>query len=378
MAVNRESFTDPKDSHAVARRKKTARISLKDIADELGISTTAASFALNDKPGVSQETKKRVKAAASRLGWSPVYAAQALSSSRTMTIGFSPAQARTNFQNESFMLHFMAGIHSSLSRRRYGLLFRPSTSLDEEIEIYNDWASRKRVDGVVLTDLRTDDPRPRVLKKLGIPAVLAGGPDPGDYVPSLSIDDSGTMEAILQHLVDMGHRSVAYLSGDVNLEYSRIRARVFEDFAHKNDFTSAKVNYTNFDPDIASALTCSMLSSSDAPTALIYENETMASSSLRALEKLYYSGADISEGKSSSTVSYLEALPAIVSFEDAYVCTATYPSITAIHRDPMEYGQKVANLLIKKLSGDEVTGNRQILPAKLIERESTAQPPTAV
>ena len=54
------------------------RVSLKDIADELGISQTAVSFAINDRPGVSAETKRRVKEAAAKMGWRPIYAAQAL------------------------------------------------------------------------------------------------------------------------------------------------------------------------------------------------------------------------------------------------------------------------------------------------------------
>lgn len=73
----------------------TQRVSLKDIADELGISQTAVSFAINDRPGVSAETKRRVKEAAAKLGWTPVYAAQALGSSKTMTIGFAPRTPRT-------------------------------------------------------------------------------------------------------------------------------------------------------------------------------------------------------------------------------------------------------------------------------------------
>ena len=106
----------------------TQRVSLKDIADELGISQTTVSFAINDRPGVSAETKRRVKEAAARLGWTPVYAAQALGSSKTMTIGFAPARSMQGLTDESFMLHFMAGVHASLSPKGYGLLYRPCRS----------------------------------------------------------------------------------------------------------------------------------------------------------------------------------------------------------------------------------------------------------
>jgi DNA-binding LacI/PurR family transcriptional regulator len=353
-------------------------VSLKDIADDLGISPTAASFAINDKPGVSAETKKKVKEAALRLGWSPVYAAQALSSSRTMTIGFAPSQAQANFQNESFMLHFMAGIHASLSKHRYGLLFRPGTSISEELSIYKDWARRKRVDGVILTDLRANDPRPQLLADLGVPTVLAGGPDPNDQIPSLSIDDSGTMQTILEHLVAMGHRRIAYLSGDKQFDYVRIRAQVFREFAAAHGLESTSIHYTNFDADVASNLTSSMLSAPNPPTALVYENEIMAASSLRALEKLrftdsIYSSANSTEQSGEDTEGApWRKLPSIVSFEDSFICTTTFPTITAVRRDAMEYGRKVANLLLKVLNGDEVVGNRRILPPKLIVRESTS------
>lgn len=113
-------------AHPVA---KPHRVGLKDIADELGISQTAVSFAINDRPGVSEETKRRVKEAASKLGWSPVYAAQALGSSKTMTVGFAPARSSNGLRDEGFMLHFMTGLHESLSLKGYGLLYQPCSSV---------------------------------------------------------------------------------------------------------------------------------------------------------------------------------------------------------------------------------------------------------
>ena len=91
----------PKDGKDTAvkttnRATRPQRVSLKDIADELGISQTAVSFAINDRPGVSEETKRRVKETAAKLGWSPVYAAQALGSSKTMTVGFAPSRGTHN------------------------------------------------------------------------------------------------------------------------------------------------------------------------------------------------------------------------------------------------------------------------------------------
>ena len=350
----------------------TQRVSLKDIADELGISQTAVSFAINDRPGVSAETKRRVKEAAAKLGWTPVYAAQALGSSKTMTIGFAPARSAQGLTDETFMLHFMAGVHTSLSPKGYGLLYRPCRSLNEEMSVYRDWASRKRVDGVILVDLRADDPRPKLLKELGVRAVLAGGPDPNNYVPSLSIDDSRTMGTVLEHLSSLGHRRIAYLSGDSNLDYSQGRVSAFRSFAKRRKLESINIEFTNFDAEQAAMLTLEMLRSPKPPTAFIYETEILAAASLHAMAEAYTTGQlKTGEGQSAG---YPNGLPAIVSFEDSFICEAAYPSITSAHRDASEYGAKVAKQLLKVLAGEQVSGNRRILTPKLVVRDSTAKP----
>lgn len=349
----------------------TQRVSLKDIADELGISQTAVSFAINDRPGVSAETKRRVKEAAAKLGWTPVYAAQALGSSKTMTIGFAPARSAQGLTDETFMLHFMAGVHTSLSPKGYGLLYRPCRSLNEEMSVYRDWASRKRVDGVILVDLRADDPRPKLLKELGVRAVLAGGPDPNNYVPSLSIDDSRTMGTVLEHLSSLGHRRIAYLSGDSNLDYSQGRVSAFRSFAKRRKLESINIEFTNFDAEQAAMLTLEMLRSPKPPTAFIYETEILAAASLHAMAKEY---AARQMEESGTNKVYPNGLPAIVSFEDSFICKAAYPSITSAHRDASEYGAKVAKLLLKVLAGEQVSGNRRILTPKLVVRDSTAKP----
>ena len=368
--------TEARTDSSVHKEMDDARVSLKDIANELGISQTAVSFAINDKPGVSIQTKRRVREAAARMGWKPAYAAQALGSSKTMTVGFAPARSMDAFQTEGFMLHFMAGIHASLSRSGYGLLFRPCATLDEELDTYRDWARRKRVDGVVLVDLLSDDPRPRLLHNLGLPAVLAGGPDSDNYLPSLSIDDSRTMTTIMDHLSSRGHARIAYLSGDKNLDYSRARVSSFKEFVSRKNLGEPKVEFTDFTPDKAAAFTLRLSSGKNPYTAFIYENEIMAAASLRAMLESRTASMAVqgSDEKTAAPALACMGLPAMVSFEDSFICQSTYPSITSVHRDAGLYGTKVANLLLKIFRGEHVGGNRRILTPKLVIRESTARP----
>lgn len=349
--------------------RKPVRVSLKDIADELGISQTAVSFAINDKPGVSDETKRSVKAMARKLGWTPTYAAQALSSSKTMTVGFAPSRSADDYQTESFTLHFMAGAQLALSRKGYGLLFSPCTSLEEEIQTYRDWATSKRVDAVILVDLRADDPRPRLMQELGMTAVLAGGPDPDDIIPSLSIDDSRTMESVLVHLSLLGHQRIAYLAGDSNLDYCMERTKAFESFTASRGLGPLWVEFTDFDVQKAVSITQRLLAEEEPPTAFIFESETLAAASIRVITEIRVRSAE--RAGDNESLRYPYNMPATVSFEDSFICESLYPSVTAVHRDAGEYGTLVAKLLLKSLSGRPVTGNRKVLTPQLVVREST-------
>ena len=104
--------------------------------------------------------------------------------------------------------------------------------------------------------------------------------------PSLSIDDSRTMGTVLEHLSSLGHRRIAYLSGDSNLDYSQGRVSAFRSFAKRRKLESINIEFTNFDAEQAAMLTLEMLRSPKPPTAFIYETEILAAASLHAMAEV--------------------------------------------------------------------------------------------
>lgn len=185
------------------------------------------------------------------------------------------------------------------------------------------------------------------------------------------------MGTVLEHLSSLGHRRIAYLSGDANLDYSQGRVAAFRSFARRRGLESIAIEFTNFAAERAVTLTMGMLRSPQPPTAFIYETEILAAASLHAMAKAYATCA-ATIGRSASGegrfAAYPSGLPAIVSFEDSFICETAYPSITSVHRDAGEYGVKVARLLLKVLAGEQVGGNRRILTPKLVVRDSTSEP----
>uniref|UniRef100_UPI00292F5388 LacI family DNA-binding transcriptional regulator n=1 Tax=Clavibacter michiganensis TaxID=28447 RepID=UPI00292F5388 len=101
-----------------------ARTTLREIARRAGVSESAVSFALNDRPGVSEITRDRVRRVAEQLGWRPSTAARALSGEGAATVGFVLARPAHTLGVDSFFLQLVSGIQEVLAERHLGLLFQ--------------------------------------------------------------------------------------------------------------------------------------------------------------------------------------------------------------------------------------------------------------
>ena len=156
--------------------QRRGRVTIKDIAERAGVSKGAVSYALNGRPGVSDETRDRILAIANDLGWYPNRAARALSAARADSCGLVLARPARTIALEPFFMEFISGLESELSARSIALTLQLVRDVQEEIEVYRRWFGEHRVDGVLVVDLRQDDPRIDELVRLGLPAVVVGGP----------------------------------------------------------------------------------------------------------------------------------------------------------------------------------------------------------
>jgi DNA-binding LacI/PurR family transcriptional regulator len=345
----------PDDESEVRLSAPLTRPTLRDIAARAGVSETAASFALNGKPGVSEETRRRILDIVEELRWTPNHAAQVLSGARSMTIGLAVARNVQEVGSELFFLRLMTGMHTVLSQRRYGLLFQVVESVDEELDLYRRWTDERRVDGVVIVDLRTDDPRPRVVTELGLPAILAGGPDPSGTVSAVSIDDAAAMRSVMEYLRDGGHSRVAYVSGSPSLLHVHRRVEAFLQAGREYGLEAADVLQTDFSAPSAVRATQRLLATDGRPSAVIYDNEVLA---VAGMGVIHAAGLRI------------PADVAVVACEDTPICAAVQPALTALHRDTSGFGADVAEHLLNLLDGNEERGAQEKTP-ELVVRDST-------
>ncbi|MVO85053.1 LacI family DNA-binding transcriptional regulator [Streptomyces sp. p1417] len=334
---------------------------MKDIARRAGVSESAVSFALNDRPGVSDITRDRVRRVAEQLGWRPSTAARALSGEGAATVGLVVARPAGTLGVDSFFLQLISGIQEVLAERQLGLLFQVVEDVTAECAVYRRWWAEHRVDGVLVVDPRTDDPRPELLAELGLPGVVTGGvPDPGrPQRPGLSTvwaDDAGAMASVVGHLHALGHRRVVHIAGLPGLAHTERRVRTLRAEAERRGLTEVRSVTTDYSDAEGAAVTRRVLGAEAPPTALVYDNDVMAVAGVAAAASLGFAvPADVS----------------VVAWEDSALCRMVHPWLTALSRDTVSFGRTAARELLGLLD-DGPAGTVQVPLPRLIERESTA------
>ncbi|MDX3854264.1 LacI family DNA-binding transcriptional regulator [Streptomyces sp. AK02-01A] len=333
---------------------------MKDIAQRAGVSESAVSFALNDRPGVSEVTRDRVRRVAEQLGWRPSTAARALSGEGSATVGLVLARPAATLGVDSFFLQLISGIQEILAERQLGLLFQVVEDVTAECAVYRRWWAEHRVDGVLVVDPRTDDPRPGLLDELGLPGVVIGalpgdtGPHPG--LSQVRADDAGAMASIVGRLHELGHRRIVHIAGLPSLAHTERRIRSLRIEADRRGLAEVRSLTTDYSDTQGAAVTRRVLEEDLPPTALIYDNDVMAAA-----------GSAVTAGLGLAVPRDVS----VVSWEDSALCRLMHPWLTALSRDTIAFGRLAARELAALLDGGAARTVQVPLP-RLIERESTA------
>lgn len=183
---------------------------LADVARIAGVSKSTASRALSGRGYVSEDTRRRVEAAAAELGYVVSSTAASLVTGRTRNVAVV-----IPYINRWYFAEVLEGIEAALIRAGYDLtLYRLSTDRDLRRRVFDYFLVRKRVDAVISVTIDLSPHEVQMLQSLGKPLVGIGGRIDG--IPSLSIDDVETARLATEHLISLGHRRILHIGGDQN------------------------------------------------------------------------------------------------------------------------------------------------------------------
>ncbi|HEX6468337.1 MAG TPA: LacI family DNA-binding transcriptional regulator [Streptosporangiaceae bacterium] len=333
------------------------RPTIADIARRAGVTKSAVSFALNGRPGVSQATRARILAIAEELGWQPSSAARALSDGRAGALGLVVDRPARTLGIEPYFTQLISGIEGELAARDVALLLQVTADREAQLGSYRRWWAERRVDGVFLVDLQVDDARIALLKELGMPAIVIGGPQGLAGLPGVWNDEVGTVRSVVEYLAALGHRRIARVAGLPELWHTVTRTEAFEATAGELGVTPITVP-TDYTGEQGARATRSLLASVEPPTAIVYDNDVMALAGLSVAAEM---GVPVPERLS------------LVAWDDSVLCQLVHPPLTAVSLDIAAYGARVARLLLDQVTGEAPQSVCHVTPV-LVPRGSTAPP----
>ena len=334
-----------------------AKPTIADVARAAGVSKGLVSFALNDRPGVAPGTKQRILEVAAELGWRPSVQGRSLSTRLAYSIGLVIARDADLVAADPFYPPFLAGAERVLvAAGRTLTLSVLGPERDEEAH-YRALAADRRVDGVIVGDLRPEDPRLDLLAELGMPAVTLGRTGDPRF-PAVVIDDAAGVVATARHLVELGHRRIALVAGPRDLVHGARRADAFRAALAETGLAPAAVVETDFTPLAAATATRGLLDV-DPPTAIVYGNDVAAAAGISVIrERVLDVPRDV----------------AVCGFDDAELARWTVPALTSVTTDPARWGAAAATALLDLLAGEQVE-DVDLGPARLVVRSSTGPAP---
>jgi DNA-binding LacI/PurR family transcriptional regulator len=330
------------------------RATISDIARLAGVSKGAVSYALNGRPGVSAETRERILVIADELGWYPNRAARALSAARSDACGLLLARPAKTLALEPFFMEFISGVESELSSRSVALMIQLVENVQDEIGVYRRWWGEHRVDGVLVVDLRVDDPRVPALEALGLPAVVVGGPVAGGVLPAAWHDEASAVTEAVRYLAALGHVRVAQVSGVGEFAHTVERAAAFRRAVEELGLVGETVT-TDYTPERGARATRKLLSAPEPPTAIVFDSDLLAVTGLGVARHMGFAVPD--------DVS-------IVSWDDSLISQVVHPPLTAVTRDIHAYGIAATRHLLAVVDG-EAAGDVETPRGELTPRGST-------
>jgi DNA-binding LacI/PurR family transcriptional regulator len=229
---------------------------------------------------------------------------------------------------------------------------------EAEARSYRQLASHGRVDGVIISDLRTNDARIALASELQLSAVTLGRPDVPSPFPAVTVDDAAGIRDTVAHLADLGHTRIAHVGGPAVMLHGRRRRDSFQEAMRERGLADDILVETDFSAAEGAAATSQLLARIDRPTAIVYSNDPMAIAGLGVAQR---AGFDVPRDLS------------ITGFDGSDVGGYLHPSLTTVRTTARKWGVAAASALLRLIDGEQVA-DLDLEPAALVVRDSTAPP----
>lgn len=333
-------------------------VTIRDVAREAGVSVATVSRALNGHANVAEGVRRHVQEVAQRLRYSPHGAARSLSSRSTQTIGVVLPDLHGEFFSE-----LIRGIGAvARARRRHMLL--SSYHGDREQQAAALRAMRGRVDGLLVMSPFADQPGFLEENLPPLPTVLVNTHQAEPAWPAFEIDNHAGAVSMVEHLLGLGHRNIAFIAGPEHNYDARERLRGFREAIAAHPGAEGREYPGDFDEASGHRAGQAILAAGERPQAVFAANDMMALGCLYAFAQ---AGVRVPQDI------------ALAGFDDIPLARFVHPSLTTMRVSIAQLGGRALERLLDQIetgpdsathADAEIEADRQVLAPELVVRAS--------
>jgi DNA-binding LacI/PurR family transcriptional regulator len=338
--------------------KKSGVVTLKVVAQHLGLTPGTVSAVLNDAPSarsIPQGTRNRIHAAAKELDYRPNFFARALRNKRTYTIGVIAEEI-----GDAYGSLVISGIEEYLTKKDYFFLTVVHRHNPEQLNRYSQLLVQRGVEGLITVDTQLSE-------ALLLPTIAVPGHKNLPGVTNIVLDHQHAARAALNHLLELGHKDIAFMKGQSFSSDSEYRwqaiVQVAEDLKIeiKPELT-VQIDIDDPTPQLGYPFAKQLLERKVPFTALFAYNDISALGSIRAFQE---AGLRVPQDIS------------VIGFDDIQGAAYGNPSLTTV-RQPLAYmGRLAAQTLLTRIEGAKDYPAEILIEPELVVRQSTAVAPKA-
>lgn len=333
-------------------------MNIGEIARQAGVSRSTVSYALSGKRHVSEETLARIQRVIKELDYRPNASARALKEGRTRTIGlFIPPPAR---RLTYMQLEFVASVLEAAARADLDVLLSPTGDLQEHS--FDRLVDGRRVDGVLLMEIKLEDPRVARLQKANMPFVTIGHTAHPEGTWWVDVDYQGLVARCVRHLAELGHQTIALINRSSELLAGGygpgLRAREgFQDAITACDVTGVEYPCGD-DAPAGDACMARVLVEHPEATAAVTVNEAALPGFQRALQR-----AGLSVPRDFS----------LIGVAAQHWAEEFHPPLTSADVPAAEMGEEAVRLLVEHIADPAAVPTHRLLSPPISLRDSVGR-----
>lgn len=325
-------------------------VSLKDIAEHLGVSTALVSYVLNNKlkDRINKDVAAKIRQAAEDLNYRPNQIARSLKAQKTFTIGLIVADISNPFSSQIARI-----IEDEAKTYGYSVIFGSSDESSGKTSDLIKLLLDRQVDGLIIALPEHTEEQVQYLKKINMPFVLIDRYYPTIQTNSVSINNYSAGQQAIQHLLNNGRKRIGIVAYKTSLFHLNERIRGAVDLLAENALIG-EVGINSINQDVITAID-SFLSDPNPVDSIFFTSNLLAVSGLKYINSL---GIKIPDQL------------AIVGFDETDAFELFYVPVSYVKQPLNELGCESIKLLIKTIENKENIESVQ-LEAKLVIRKSS-------